>query len=55
MALLLSNEASILKLESIQNNIEPTDIIISGTYACDCTGCSSRCFEFCSDGQGPTD
>lgn len=52
--MLLDDIKSLDKLEEIQSNIQVNDVILNGIYMCDCTGCESGCFEFCSDGQGPT-
>lgn len=55
MGILLSDDTSMEFLRRIQNSITVTDDIVRGVYLCDCTGCSNGCFEFCSDGNGPTD
>ena len=55
MEILLSDEKKMNELNRLQNSITVTSTIQSGTYMCDCTGCSNGCFEFCSDGHGPAD
>ena len=54
MSMLINSEEVMKKLEDLQSKIEPTKVILSGSYMCDCTGCSNGCFEFCSDGNGPS-
>ena len=55
MGILLSDTKRMDELINLQKSITVTDIIDRGVYMCDCTGCSNGCFEFCSDGMGPTD
>lgn len=54
MGIMLSDDTKMVTLMSIQNGITVTEDIVRGVYMCDCTGCSSGCFETCADGQGPT-
>lgn len=54
MEFLLEKVDTIDKLNNMQGNIVPTEIISSGSYMCDCTGCENQCFEFCADGMGDT-
>ncbi len=53
MSMLISSEEAMKKLESVQTEMAPTEVILSGSYVCDCTGCSNGCFESCADGAGP--
>lgn len=55
MGILLSDLNKMDELVRVQRSITITDTIERGVYMCDCTGCSNGCFEFCSDGNGPTD
>ncbi len=55
MSLMIAEDENIRALENIQCSITLTDMMTSGVYMCDCTGCSNGCFEFCNDGSGPTD
>lgn len=55
MGIVLSNENIMDALNGIQKTLTVTNEIMTGSYMCDCTGCSNGCFEFCSDGHGPTD
>lgn len=55
MEMLLSSKEKMESLFEIQNNIQPTEMIVRKFYMCDCTGCENACFESCSDGQGPMD
>lgn len=54
MGITLSNNESIEALNKVQVNLHHSDMISSGVYMCDCTGCSNACFESCADGNGPT-
>lgn len=51
----IAKDESLFALDTIQESLEHTDMINSGVFTCDCTGCSNRCFESCADGFGPTD
>ena len=55
MDLMLSDANRMAALDYIQSSITVTNEIVRGVYMCDCTGCSNGCFEFCADGNGPTD
>lgn len=55
MGIMITNAESFDALNSIQMTLQPTEMIKSGVYMCDCTGCSSGCYEYCADGNGPSD
>ena len=55
MEMMLESKEKMEKLSKIQNDIQPTEMIITRIYMCDCTGCENACFESCADGQGPMD
>ena len=52
--MVLEDNQSMLDLENIQKEIKVTSPIATGVFMCDCTGCETACFEFCSEGFGPT-